>query len=222
MNKKLAPSILSADFANLKKDITESVEGGAEYIHFDVMDGQFVPNISIGIPVLKSVRKITDAIIDAHLMIVKPIDYVDAFIKAGADIVTVHLEADKPENILKAIEKIKEQGKTAGISINPKTPVELVFPMLHYVDMVLIMTVEPGFGGQGFIDYTMDKIKAVRTYIDENELSCDVEIDGGIKLNNINECARAGADIIVAGSAVYGSEDIKATTEQLIAEMNRD
>lgn len=197
----LSSSILSADFSILGEQIKEAVGAGSEYIHFDVMDGDFVPSISFGMPVLKSVRKITDAVLDVHLMVSDPIRYVGEFAKLGADIITVHTEAC--ENIDETIEAIRNAGCKVGLSIKPGTATEVLFPYLDRVDMVLIMTVEPGFGGQKFIDYTMDKIKAVRNEINSRNLSVDVEIDGGVTASNISEIVSAGANVIVAGSAVF-------------------
>ena len=191
MEIKLSPSILSADFANLARDIKIATDAGAEYVHVDVMDGHFVPNITIGAPVVKALRKATDKVLDVHLMISDPDQYLDDFIKAGSDIITVHYESN---------------GVKAACVIKPKTPAEVLFPLLPYCDMVLIMTVEPGFGGQGFIPECMDKIKAVRTEIQKNGYKCELEIDGGAKLNNTADIVAAGADVIVAGSAVFGGD----------------
>lgn len=197
----LSPSILSADFSILGEQIQEAVKAGAEYIHIDVMDGLFVPSISFGMPVIKTIRKVTEATFDVHLMIKEPIRYVDEFAKIGADIITVHIEAC--ENIDETIAAIKKAGCKVGLSIKPGTPTEALFPYLDKIDMVLVMTVEPGFGGQKFIDYTMDKIKAVRNEINARALSVDVEIDGGVTLENVSEIVNAGANVIVAGSAVF-------------------
>ncbi len=197
----LSPSVLSADFSILGEQIQEAVKAGAEYIHIDVMDGLFVPSISFGMPVIKTIRKVTEATFDVHLMIKEPIRYVDEFAKIGADIITVHIEAC--ENIDETIAAIKKAGCKVGLSIKPGTPTEALFPYLDKIDMVLVMTVEPGFGGQKFIDYTMDKIKAVRNEINARALSVDVEIDGGVTLENVSEIVNAGANVIVAGSAVF-------------------
>lgn len=197
----LSPSILSADFAILGEQINEAVNAGSEYIHFDVMDGAFVPSISFGMPVLKSVRKVTDAVLDVHLMVNEPIRYIPEFASLGADIITVHAEACS--DIDKTIKAIKDSGCKVGLSIKPGTPTEVLFPYLDKVDMVLVMTVEPGFGGQKFIDYTMDKITAVRNEINSRGLSVDVEIDGGVTRDNVSDIVNAGANVIVAGSAVF-------------------
>lgn len=204
---KIAPSILSADFANLERDIKVVENGGAAYLHVDVMDGNFVPNISIGIPVLQSVRKITDMVLDVHLMIDRPLRYVEAFSKAGADIVVFHLEADLPENIFKAIDIVKSLGKRVGLSIKPKTPVEMLWPFISLLDMVLIMTVEPGFGGQKFMAEQMAKVRALRAHIDREGLSCEIEVDGGINPETAQTCIEAGVDVLVAGSAVFMAQE---------------
>lgn len=201
MEIKLAPSILSADFARLGSDVNTAVKAGAEYIHVDVMDGHFVPNISLGIPVVKSLRKATNTVLDVHLMITDPDNYIDGFINSGADILTVHYESNG--DTLAQLKKIRSKGIKASCVIKPKTPVEVLFPLLPYCDMVLLMTVEPGFGGQGFIPECMDKIRAVRGEIQSKGYKCELEIDGGAKLGNTPEIVEAGADVIVAGSAVF-------------------
>ena len=201
---KISPSILSADFANLERDIRRI--SSADYVHVDVMDGLFVPNISIGIPVVKAIRPTTELPLDVHLMIERPVRYVDQFCDAGADIVTCHVEADTEENILAAIEKIHAKGKRAGVVVKPKTPASAVLPFIDKVEMILVMTVEPGFGGQGFIPECMDKIKAVRAEIQKHGYNCELEIDGGAKLTNTADIVAAGADVFVAGSAVFGGD----------------
>ncbi|MGO5029717.1 ribulose-phosphate 3-epimerase [Candidatus Agathobaculum pullicola] len=207
MEIKLSPSILSADFANLARDIKIATNAGAEYVHVDVMDGHFVPNITIGAPVVKSLRKATDKVLDVHLMITDPEQYLDDFIKAGSDIITVHYESNG--DTLAQLKTIRAAGVKAACVIKPKTPVEVLFPLMPHCDMVLIMTVEPGFGGQGFIPECMDKICAARAEIQKNGYSCELEIDGGAKLTNTADIVAAGADVIVAGSAVFNG-DIEA------------
>ncbi len=204
MEIKLAPSILSADFANLKRDVDLATNAGVKYIHVDVMDGHFVPNISIGAPVVKSLRKATDAVLDVHLMITDPDNYIDEFIKAGADMLSVHYEANG--DTLAQLKKIRAAGIKSTCVIKPKTPAEALFPLLPYCDMVLIMTVEPGFGGQGFIMECMDKIRAVRKEIQEKGYNCELEIDGGAKTDNVASIIEAGANVIVAGSAVFAGD----------------
>ena len=209
----LAPSMLSADFKELGKEIRAIEENGAEYLHFDVMDGIFVPNISFGIPVLASIRPATKLVCDAHLMITEPIRYIEAFKKAGADLITIHLEAC--EDVNATIAKIREQDMKVGISICPDTPVDALNEYLDKVDMVLIMSVHPGFGGQSFIPGSLDKIRELKSMIDERELSVDIQVDGGIGMNNVEEVVKAGANIIVAGSAVFKGDAAKNTREML-------
>ena len=210
---KIAPSILSADFANLERDI-HRIES-ADYVHVDVMDGLFVPNISIGIPVVESIRKVTDMPLDVHLMIVEPVRYVERFCDAGADLVTVHVESDSQENIHAAIDKIHAKGKRAGVVLKPKTPAEAVLPFLEKVELVLVMTVEPGFGGQSFMADQMPKVAAIRKLIDEKNPTCELEVDGGVAPDTCRQCIDAGANVLVAGSAVYKAEDIPARIAQL-------
>lgn len=205
---KIAPSILSADFSRLGEDI-ESVSA-AEFIHIDVMDGCFVPNISIGIPVVKSIRKVTAQIFDVHLMIVEPQKYVKQFCMAGADIVTVHLEASAEENIIAALKIIRECGKKAGLSVKPGTPAKALIPFLDYVDMILVMTVEPGFGGQKFMADMLPKIREIKQLT-----SKPIEVDGGIDFETGKLCIEAGAEILVAGSFVFKSENRNETINKL-------
>ena len=215
MQCKVAPSILSANFNRLGQDIARCRETGADYLHFDVMDGIFVPNISFGLPVLESVRKETDMVLDVHLMIDRPVRYVERFCQAGADIVTVHVEADTEENTRKALERIRGCGKRAAVSVKPKTPAEAVLPFLELCSMVLVMTVEPGFGGQSFMADMMPKVTAIRRYITEKGLDCEVEVDGGVAMDTAKICADAGANVLVAGSAVYKAADIPGRIKEL-------
>ena len=210
---KIAPSILSADFANLERDIRR-IES-ADYVHVDVMDGLFVPNITIGIPVVKSIRPTTALPLDVHLMIDRPVRYVEAFCQAGADIVTVHVEADTEENTGKALELIRAQGKRPGVVIKPGTPAEAVLPFLDQCAMVLVMTVEPGFGGQAFMPDMMDKVRAIRGWIHSRGLDCELEVDGGIDPATAPVAVAAGANVLVAGSAVYKAADIPGRIREL-------
>lgn len=210
---KIAPSILSADFANLERDIRR-IES-ADYVHVDVMDGLFVPNITIGIPVVKSIRPTTALPLDVHLMIDRPVRYVEAFCQAGADIVTVHVEADTEENTGKALERIRAQGRRPGVVIKPGTPAEAVLPFLDKCAMVLVMTVEPGFGGQAFMPDMMDKVRAIRGWIHSRGLDCELEVDGGIGPATAPVAVAAGANVLVAGSAVYKAADIPGRIREL-------
>ncbi|MBR7082023.1 MAG: ribulose-phosphate 3-epimerase [Oscillospiraceae bacterium] len=210
---KISPSILSADFSALREDI-ESVKN-ADYLHFDVMDGVFVPNISIGVPVLRSVRKITDMTLDVHLMITKPHRYVKAFSDAGADIIVFHVEADEPQDIFKAIAEVKACGKKVGLALKPKTPAEAIMPYISELDMVLVMTVEPGFGGQKFMADMMPKVERIRGLIDENGYDCELEVDGGVNPETARLCTEHGANVLVAGSDVFRQTDRAARIEEL-------
>ncbi len=200
----LSPSILSADFTRLGDQIREMDEAGAKYVHIDVMDGLFVPQISIGLPVLKSIRPITEKVLDVHLMIEDPDRYIEDFVKAGADIVTVHAEAAR--HLDRTIAKIKEAGAMAGVALNPATPLSVLDYVLPECDMVLIMSVNPGFGGQKFIPYTIEKLLSLKKIIKSHSLSTDVEVDGGVNLENASRILDAGANILVAGSAVFSNE----------------
>ena len=205
---KISPSILSADFANLERDIQRI--STADYVHVDVMDGMFVPNITIGIPVVKAIRPVTALPLDVHLMIVQPGRYVRQFCEAGADLVTMHVEADTEENLRAAIDAVHSAGKRAGVVVKPGTPAEAVCPYIRDVELVLVMTVEPGFGGQSFMADQMGKVRAVREMIDALNPACELEVDGGVGPDTFRACIDAGANVLVAGSAVYGAEDISA------------
>ncbi len=211
---KLSPSALSCDFANAGIQIEQAKAGGAEYLHLDVMDGIFVPNISFGQPVVKSLSKCTDLVLDVHLMITEPIRYIEDFASAGADIITIHVEAtDKVEETLL---KIRACGKKAGISIKPKTPVSAIIPYLHLCDLVLVMTVEPGFGGQKFMADMMPKCTELRDYAEAHELDYEISVDGGVSAENAALCVLSGANVLVAGSSVLGKSDIKSAAEAVL------
>lgn len=210
---KIAPSILAADFANLERDISRV--RSADYLHVDVMDGLFVPNISIGLPVVECIRKVTDMPLDVHLMIDRPVRYVERFCKAGADIVTVHVEAGGEEDIRRALEIIRGQGKRAGVVLKPGTPAEAALPFLELCGMVLVMTVEPGFGGQRFMEDMMPKLRQLRKWIAQRGLSCELEVDGGIDPVTCRTAIASGADVLVAGSAVYRAENIPERIQAL-------
>ena len=210
---KISPSILSADFANLERDIRRIRT--ADYVHVDVMDGLFVPNITIGVPVVASIRKVTDLPLDVHLMIVRPVRYVEQFCDAGADLVTVHVESDTEDQIHAALDRIHGKGKRAGVVLKPGTPAEAVLPFLEKADLILVMTVEPGFGGQKFMADMMPKVSAVRKLIDQRNPGCELEVDGGVDPVTARVCIEAGADVLVAGSAVYRAEDIPGRIAEL-------
>ena len=211
MQYKLSPSILSADFCKVGEDIRQTEENGAEYLHFDVMDGVFVPSISFGMPVLASIKPSVKQVMDTHLMITEPIRYVEAFAKAGADILTIHYEAC--EDVRATLEKIRECGMKTGLSISPDTPVEVLREFLGEVDMFLIMTVHPGFGGQKLIPETLDKVRELRGMLNERGLETDIQVDGGIYASNIKDALDAGANVIVAGSAVFKGNPGENTKE---------
>lgn len=210
---KIAPSILSADFGHLARDIQRV--SSADYLHVDVMDGAFVPNISLGIPVVQSIRKCTDMFLDVHLMVDKPVRYVEAFAKAGADLLSVHLEADHPTRIAEALKLMDQCGVKKAVALRPITSAKAILPYIEQLDMVLVMTVEPGFGGQAFMESQLDTIREVRAIINRYNPACELEVDGGIAPKTAPLVVEAGANVLVAGSAVYGKEDIPAAIQAL-------
>ena len=213
----LSPSILSCDYMNMQRDFEHCKEVGVKWLHVDIMDGHFVPNLSFGYSLVKSMRPVTNLVLDVHLMIDTPIKYAENFCKAGADYLTIHVEADTPENIRKTLELIRSLGVKPGIVVKPKTPAEAIEEYLPMVDMVLVMTVEPGFGGQKFMADMMPKVKKLREMLDKVNPACHLEVDGGVDLNTVVTCKENGANVFVAGSAYFGVADKKAFTEQIEA-----
>ena len=214
--KHISPSILASDMLNLGNEIKKIENSGAKYVHIDIMDGCFVPNISFGMPIISAIRKCTDLVLDVHAMIVEPDRYIDDFLKCGADIITFHYEALDDERIRLAIDKIKSSGKKVGISIKPRTEAEVLYPYIDKIDMVLVMTVEPGFGGQKFMVDTMDKVKKIREYADNNGIDLDIQVDGGVNDSTIKSASDAGANIFVLGTGFFKSEKL-LTAEEILS-----
>ena len=210
---KISPSILSCDYSKMGEEFKRMEECGADWLHIDVMDGHFVPNITLGAPVVKCMRKCSSLVFDVHLMISDPKKYIPDFVKAGADIITFHIESDSPTE--ETIDLIRSLGCKAALSVKPKTPVEVVFPFLEKLSMVLVMTVEPGFGGQSFMADMLDKVKVLRAECERRGLDTDIQVDGGINEQNAGLAVQSGANVLVAGSAVFGSKDAKATIASL-------
>lgn len=210
---KIAPSILAADFSKLGDEVSSVESAGADYIHIDVMDGHFVPNITIGPLIVEAIKPITSLPLDVHLMIENPDQYIPTFAKSGADIITVHQEATT--HLHRTIQLIKSNGVKAGVAINPATPVEMIRDILSEVDLVLVMTVNPGFGGQSFINLTLEKIKQIARWREEYGLSFEIEVDGGVNTSTAKKCVKSGAEVLVAGSAVYNHENRKQAIEEI-------
>ena len=213
----LSPSILSCDYMNMKRDFDHCKECGVKWLHVDIMDGHFVPNLSFGYSLVQSMRPVTDLVLDVHLMIDTPIKYAENFCKAGADYLTIHVEADTEENIHKTLDLIRANGVKPGIVVKPKTPAEAVLPFIDKCDLILVMTVEPGFGGQKFMADMMPKLKKIREYIDEKNPTCHLEVDGGVDLVTGETCKENGADVLVAGSAYFKAEDKAAFCKSIEA-----